>query len=193
MSATIPITLTPIPVPVGVKATDINQLITIITQFTAASVNADVSFFQIVSADPTQMTTPLIFNTSQGVFKYWDTTVGKYTPVSQFQPVCGLSTSMYVFLMSPGWNWVIGMYLPSPVSQYLKTACAVLKISGVVSSDGSAATVWKNDTSAFIDAAVNCVMIVINWLMSVALTPIGTGTGVRVMGMVALIYGTGDW
>ena len=86
MSATIPITLTPVPVPVGVKATDINQLITIITQFTAASVNADVSFFQIVSVDPTQMTTPLIFNTAQGVFKYWDTTVGKYTPITPFQP-----------------------------------------------------------------------------------------------------------
>lgn len=86
MSATIPITLTPVPVPVGVMATDINQLITIITQFTAASVNADVSFFQIVSADPTQQTTPLIFNTTQAVFKYWDTTVGKYMPISPFQP-----------------------------------------------------------------------------------------------------------
>jgi hypothetical protein len=86
MSATIPITLTPVPVPVGVKATDINQLITIITQYTAASVNANVSFFQIVSADPTQITTPLIFNTTQGVFKFWDTTVGKYTPISPFQP-----------------------------------------------------------------------------------------------------------
>lgn len=85
MSATIPITLTPVPVPVGVQATDINQLITIITQFTAASINADVSFFQIVSADPTQITTPLIFNTSQGVFKFWDTTVGKYTPITPFQ------------------------------------------------------------------------------------------------------------
>jgi hypothetical protein len=85
MSATIPITLTPVPVPIGVKATDINQLITIITQFTAASINADVSFFQTVSADPTQQTTPLIFNTSQAVFKYWDTSVGKYMPITPFQ------------------------------------------------------------------------------------------------------------
>ncbi|MCG3776317.1 MAG: hypothetical protein JW395_3170 [Nitrospira sp.] len=86
MSATIPITLTPVPVPVGVKATDINQLVTIITQYIAGSINQDVSFFQIVSVDPTQQTTPLIFNTSQGVFKYWDTTVGRYTPVTPFQP-----------------------------------------------------------------------------------------------------------
>ena len=47
MSATIPITLTPVPVPVGVKATDINQLVTIITQYIAGSINQDVSFFQI--------------------------------------------------------------------------------------------------------------------------------------------------
>lgn len=86
MSATIPITLTPVPVPVGIKATDINQLITIITQYISGSINQDVSFFQMVSADPTQQTTPLIFNTSQNVFKYWDTTVGKYTPITPFQP-----------------------------------------------------------------------------------------------------------
>ena len=86
MSATIPITLTPVPVPVGIKATDINQLITIITQFTAASVNADVSFFQSVSSDPTAQTTPIIFNTSQAVFKYWDTGLGKYYPITPFQP-----------------------------------------------------------------------------------------------------------
>lgn len=85
MSSTIPITLTPVPVPVGVKALDINQLITIITQYTAASVNQDVSFFQLVSVDPSTQTTPLIFNISQGVFKYWDTTVGRYTPVTSFQ------------------------------------------------------------------------------------------------------------
>lgn len=86
MSSTIPITLTPVPIPVGVKALDINQLVTIITQYTAASINQDVSFFQLVSVDPTQQTTPLIFNTSQGVFKYWDTTVGRYTPITPFQP-----------------------------------------------------------------------------------------------------------
>lgn len=86
MSATIPITLTPVPVPVGVKAVDINQLLTILTQYVAASVSADVSFFQTVSADPTQFTTAIIFNSSQSVFKYWDTGLGKYTAITPFQP-----------------------------------------------------------------------------------------------------------
>lgn len=104
MSATIPITLTPVPVPVGVKATDINQLITIITQFTAASVNADVSFFQTVSADPTLQTTPIIFNTSQGVFKYWDTTVGKYMPITPFQ--AGDIKNTFVGGDSPQTGWI---------------------------------------------------------------------------------------
>lgn len=104
MSATIPITLTPVPVPVGVKATDINQLITIITQFTAASINANVSFFQTVSADPTQQTTPLIFNTSQGVFKYWDTNVGKYVAITPFQP--GDIKNTFVGGDSPQTGWI---------------------------------------------------------------------------------------
>jgi len=39
----------------------------------------------LVSVDPTQQTTVLIFNTSQNVFKYWSTSTGAYTPVTQFQ------------------------------------------------------------------------------------------------------------
>lgn len=105
MSATLPITLTPVPVPIGVKATDINQLITIITQFTAASVNADVSFFQTVAADPTLQTTPLIFNTAQAIFKYWDTGLGRYMPITQFQP--GDIKNTYVNVDSPQTGWII--------------------------------------------------------------------------------------
>lgn len=104
MSATIPITLTPVPVPVGVRATDINQLITILTQYIAASVNADVSFFQSVSSDPTQQTTALIFNTSQSVFKYWDTGLGRYMPVTQFQ--AGDVKNTFVGGDSPQTGWI---------------------------------------------------------------------------------------
>lgn len=104
MSATLPITLTPVPVPVGVKATDINQLLTILTQYTAASVNADVSFFQTVSADPTQFTTAIIFNTSQAVFKYWDTALGRYTAVTPFQ--AGDIKNTVVAGDSPQTGWI---------------------------------------------------------------------------------------
>lgn len=105
MSATIPITLTPVPVPVGVKAADINQLLTIITQFVSASVSGDVSFFQIVTVDPTAFTTTLIFNSSQGIFKYWDTGSGKYLPVSVFQP--GDIKNTFISGDSPQTGWIV--------------------------------------------------------------------------------------
>lgn len=105
MSATLPITLTPIPVPIGVKATDINQFITIVTQFISASVNADVSFFQTVTADPSVQTTPLIFNSAQAVFKYWDTGLGKYMPITQFQ--AGDIKNTYINVDSPQTGWII--------------------------------------------------------------------------------------
>jgi hypothetical protein len=89
--------------------------------------------------------------------------------------------------MSPGWNGVIAVYLPSEVLQYLKVSWDVLKIIWVVNWVGSADTVWKNETSVFTDAAMYRVRIVINWLISVARMPTGTGTGVRVMGRVTLM------
>lgn len=104
MSSTIPITLTPVPVPVGIKATSINQLITILTQYIAASVNTDVSFFQTVSSDPTQQTTAIIFNTSQAVFKYWDTGFGRYMPITQFQ--AGDIKNTFLGGDSPQTGWI---------------------------------------------------------------------------------------
>jgi hypothetical protein len=104
MSVTLPITLTPVPVPVGIRATDINQLITILTQYVAASVNTDVSFFQTVSADPTQFTTQIIFNTSQLTFKYWSTSLGKYTAITPFQP--GDIKNTFLSGDSPQTGWI---------------------------------------------------------------------------------------
>jgi hypothetical protein len=86
MSTTLPIILTPVPVPVTVKAININQLLVIISQYMQASVSAEVSFFQITAADPTSMTSLIIFNSSQRVFKVWDESLGKYIAISSFQP-----------------------------------------------------------------------------------------------------------
>lgn len=105
MSTTIPITLTPVPVPVGVKAIDINQLLTIISQYMAGSINQDVSFFQSVASDPTVGTTPIIFNSTQGVFKYWDVNVGKYVALTQFQP--GDIKNTFITGDSPQTGWIV--------------------------------------------------------------------------------------
>jgi hypothetical protein len=105
MSTTVPITLTPVPVPVGVEAANINQLLTIISQFMAGSISQDVSFFQSVASDPTVGTTPIIFNTTQGVFKYWDVNLGKYVALTQFQP--GDIKNTFVSGDSPQTGWVV--------------------------------------------------------------------------------------
>lgn len=86
MSQTIPLKLTATPVPVGVSYADINQLLTIIAQYMAGQIQDDVTFVLTGAADPTQMVTLLFFNTSQGVWKYWDVNSGRYLASTQFQP-----------------------------------------------------------------------------------------------------------
>ena len=83
---TIPIKLTPNTVPVGIAYSDINQLLTIIGQYMGAQIQDTVTFVQTGPNDPTQFVTPLFFNTSQGVWKYWDATSGRYLAVTQFLP-----------------------------------------------------------------------------------------------------------
>ena len=86
MSSTIPIILQPVTVPISVRAVDINQLITIVCEYISASINQDVSFFQTVTADPTQKTTDVIFNEAQGLFKQWSVGTGSYIAVTSLQP-----------------------------------------------------------------------------------------------------------
>jgi len=105
MSATIPITLQAVPVPIGISAADINQLLTIIAQFMSASINQDVSFFQTVSADPTQKTTDIIFNEAQGIFKQWSVGIGAYVAITENQP--GDIKSSFVAGDSPQTGWII--------------------------------------------------------------------------------------
>lgn len=86
MSATIPITLQPIPAPVAISSLTFDQLLTNICQYVSASIQQDVSFFQTVTADPTHQTTPIIYNITQRIFKQWDSGLGRYVAISQFEP-----------------------------------------------------------------------------------------------------------
>lgn len=104
MSATIPIQLNPVTVPVATVSTDINELLHVIARYMSASIQQDVSFFQTVAADPSIQTTPIIFNVSQGVFKFWNTGTGSYLPVTQFQP--GDIKSTFVAGDAPQIGWV---------------------------------------------------------------------------------------
>ncbi len=83
---TIPIRLTASTPPVSIQATDFAQLLTLISQYMSGQIQDDVTFVQTGASDPTQFVTLLFFNTSQGVFKYWDTGAGRYLAVTQFIP-----------------------------------------------------------------------------------------------------------
>lgn len=82
----IPIALAWTPLPVGVNPATLDQLGTVIAQYLSGQISSDVSFFEMGASDPTQLVTPLFFNTSQGIFKYWDVNAGRYLAVTPFQP-----------------------------------------------------------------------------------------------------------
>jgi hypothetical protein len=81
---TIPITLTPNSPPTDVQAANFSQLITLICQYVQGSIRASVSFFLEVVVDPTAFVTNLIFNTSQGVWKFWSVAEGRYVTVTDY-------------------------------------------------------------------------------------------------------------
>lgn len=81
----IPINITPLPVPVGVQALNINQLFQLWSQFVEASIDlANVSFFIQGTVDPAS-DQGLFFNTNQNMFKVWSISQGKYLPISDIQ------------------------------------------------------------------------------------------------------------
>ena len=81
----IPINITPLPVPVGVQAININQLFQLWSQFVEASIDmANVSFFIQGTVDPSS-DQGLFFNTNQNMFKVWSISQGKYLPISDVQ------------------------------------------------------------------------------------------------------------
>lgn len=81
---TIPITLSWGTVSADVSALDINQLGTLIAQQLSGALRADVTFILTVLSDPTTFQTTLIYNSTQGVFKAWNTDAGAYVPLTPF-------------------------------------------------------------------------------------------------------------
>jgi len=77
----IPIQLSALPVPVQIQAVDVNSLLQIIAQYIAASIGADVSFFQQGSNWPLS-DQGIYFNQTTNQFGTWSTAQGKYLPVT---------------------------------------------------------------------------------------------------------------
>ncbi len=78
----IPIQLSWNPVSQSASPSDLNGLGTLICQQVAAAIQASVSFFQTGPSDPTTFVTAIFFNTTQGIFKYWNSGSAKYLPVT---------------------------------------------------------------------------------------------------------------
>lgn len=78
---TLPIILKANPVPSGARAADLNQLIALVAQYITGSVSAAIDFFRKGAVDPNS-NVGIFFNTVSQVFKVWNSTAGKYEPIT---------------------------------------------------------------------------------------------------------------
>jgi hypothetical protein len=80
----IPITLTPVPVPVGIVAANIDQLLQVVASYIGATISTSVSFFTQGATTPTGFVTSLFYNTSSNTFYGWNAGSAAYLPITQF-------------------------------------------------------------------------------------------------------------
>ncbi len=81
MPQVIPITLSPVPVPLNAVAESLSQLVALVAQYLEAEIQSDVSFFLSVTSDPATDQGVIIYNSVQNVFKAWNGSLGKYLPI----------------------------------------------------------------------------------------------------------------
>lgn len=82
---TIPITLQAGVFPQGFQFSTPQEYATALAAILSGSIRADVSFIPFVLYDPTTFDGQLIFNVTQGIFKWWNTNTGSYQPLTPFQ------------------------------------------------------------------------------------------------------------
>lgn len=104
MSQNIPIKLVNLPVPVGVEAADINQLLALMAQYLSGTISANVSFFLQGSNFPTS-NQGIFYNQSTNRFGNWNTQLGKYINISDLQ--VGDVKPSYVAGDDPANGWVV--------------------------------------------------------------------------------------
>lgn len=147
---TVPIKLTWTPLPVGVNPLTLDQLGTVMAAYMAGQISSDVTFIPIGASDPTLFTSPLIFNDTQGVFKYWNTGSGKYVTVTPFQPGDTKNTFITGDEIQQGWILLDGRLI-SAVSGISQNQTVVLQqLFGI---GGSLPTVTPALTLADLPAA----------------------------------------
>ena len=84
MSTNIPITLTPIPVPVNIQAVNINDFLGIVCEYVSGTISQNVSFF-LQGATPPNSNQGIFYNTSTQRFENWSSDNGSYLPITELQ------------------------------------------------------------------------------------------------------------
>lgn len=84
MSTSVPIVLSPVPVPVGIQAVNINDLLSIISEYMTATISQNVSFY-LQGSTPPNSNQGIFYNTTTKRFEDWSTSLGAYVPISELQ------------------------------------------------------------------------------------------------------------
>lgn len=82
MPTPIPITLNANPVPVGIQAVNINDLLNIVAEYVSGTISQNVSFF-IQGSTPPQSNQGIFYNTTTRRFEDWSSTAGAYLPITE--------------------------------------------------------------------------------------------------------------
>lgn len=81
MASTIPIILTPLPVPTGIQAINFDQLLALVARYLQGSISTNVSFFLQGSNFP-QSDQGIFYNQTTHQFGAWDSGQGRYVPLT---------------------------------------------------------------------------------------------------------------
>lgn len=114
----IPVTLTPVPVPNNAVAQNLSQLVALMAQYLGAQIQADISFFPTVASDPATNISPIIYNATQNVFKYWSTITGNYQAIGFLQVTQNPTTNQGVIFNTVSEQflaWNGSSYVPIPL------------------------------------------------------------------------------
>lgn len=102
---TIPITLVAGVPPPDQQWTTLAQLLVIIQNYMSGAIIADGQFIIFTANDPATQQAPLIFNTTQQVFKVWNIGAGRYVPI--FQYAYGDVKTSFAGYDTPGTGWFV--------------------------------------------------------------------------------------
>lgn len=143
MSQTLPIQLVPQVPPTGLQQpSGLYPLLQIICTYVQASVQQGVAFMSIVAADPATMTTYLVFNSTEGIFKYWSTSSGNYQPVTQYNVGDRKSSFIGGDEIASGWVLLNGRLLTAVPGL---SAAQTVNLNALFGNNGSPATVPTNE------------------------------------------------